>query len=115
MHEANFTSEIVHTILSELEKVPAGKPKFVKVVVGEMLHLVPVSVGMHFDSLVRGTRLEGTTLELQEAPVRIQCGACGREGGVEDHHLLMCDSCGSLEVKLLSGNEIWIDSIQLET
>ena len=98
MHEANFTSEIVHTILSELTKAPAGKPKSVKVVVGEMLHLIPVSVNMHFDLLVRGTRLEGTMLELQEARVRIRCGKCGREGGVEDHHLLMCESCGSLEV-----------------
>jgi hydrogenase nickel incorporation protein HypA/HybF len=112
MHEGNFTQAIVDAILGELKKYPNAKPETVRVSVGEMLHLVPGSVQLHYDLMTRGTRLEGIKLELQEIPVTVRCRPCGYERAVEDHHLLMCAHCGALDVKLLSGDEILIDSIE---
>lgn len=114
MHEANFTDEIVKAILEELRKYPDYRPKEVKVRVGEMLHLVQESVKMHYLTQTKGTPLEGVSLWLEELPVRVRCRMCHEEGGVEDHHLLMCAYCGSPEVDLVNGDEILIDSIQVE-
>ena|SRR3989338_547108 len=114
MHEANFTGQIVAAILEEVGKYPLARPKKVKVSVGEMLHLVPESVQAHYDSMTRGTRLQEVLLELRETPVEVRCGACQGTGGVEDHHLLQCSHCGSLNVTLLNGNQILIDSIEAE-
>ncbi|MBI4971457.1 MAG: hydrogenase maturation nickel metallochaperone HypA [Candidatus Omnitrophica bacterium] len=114
MHEGNFTEQIVAAILSELKKHPKGKVKQIKVKVGEMLHLEPESVKMHFELLTKGTRLEGIGLDLEEVPVTVCCLDCRAEGQVTDHHLLLCDNCDSRNVKITSGNNILIDSIELE-
>ncbi|MBI2094738.1 MAG: hydrogenase maturation nickel metallochaperone HypA [Candidatus Omnitrophica bacterium] len=114
MHEANFTNRIVEAILEAADRIPGARPRKVRVLVGEMLHLAPASVALHYDRLTRGTRLEGVRLELEEKPARIRCRRCGREGGVEDHHFLICARCGSTDADLLSGNEIVVDSIEVE-
>ncbi|OIO38301.1 MAG: hypothetical protein COT00_05145 [Candidatus Omnitrophica bacterium CG07_land_8_20_14_0_80_50_8] len=114
MHEANFTKQIVEAVVGALRQCPDGKPRTVKVQVGAMLHLVPESVQMHYQLLTRGTGLEGIGLELTETPVRVRCRRCGHEGGVEDHHLLLCTACDSMEVELTAGDQILIDSIECE-
>ncbi len=114
MHEGNFTQEIVGVILDELKKYPDAKPKAIKVLVGEMLHLVPASVQMHYQLLTQGTNLEGVVLELVQTPVVVRCGQCRSEGAVQDHHLLICSYCNSSDVELISGNDIRVESIEAE-
>lgn len=114
MHEENFTQQIVETILDELKNYANAKPKRIKVQVGEMLHLIPESVQLHFQILSRSTHLEGAELDLKEVPVSVRCLACHQIGGVQDHHFLACLSCGSMDVELLSGQAIIVESIELE-
>lgn len=112
MHEGNFTEQIVKTILSELSAHPECQPKRVKVKVGEMFHLDSESVKMHYELQTRDTPLEHCALDLTEMPVQIQCGYCRREGSVEDHHWIVCPKCGSSKVKIVTGNEIVVESIE---
>ncbi len=112
MHEENFTQQIVDAILAELKKYPDQKPEAIRVSVGEMLHLVPESVRLHYGLMTKGTPLEGIALDLRALPVIVRCRGCHHEGVVEDHHFLMCASCGSQQVELLSGDKISIDSIE---
>ncbi len=114
MHEGNFTQQIVTSIVSELEKHPGYRPQRIKVKVGEMLHLEPESVRTHYALLTKGTSLEGIALELEGMPVVVNCRACHAEGAVSDHHLLFCPSCYSRDVVIVSGNDVLIDSIELE-
>jgi len=113
MHEGNFTRQIVDSILAELAKRPDQKPQRVKVAVGEMLHLVPESVRAHYEIQTKGTRLEGAALELIETPVHVRCRVCCREGGVLDHHLLICSNCLSPDVELLKGRDVIVEEIEL--
>ncbi|MEI8344882.1 MAG: hydrogenase maturation nickel metallochaperone HypA, partial [Candidatus Omnitrophota bacterium] len=73
MHEGGFTGRIVATILEELKKFPGQKVLRVKVLVGEMLHLEPESVKMHYQLLAKGSALEGVELELEQVPVTVEC------------------------------------------
>ena len=114
MHEGNFTEQIVQTILDELKKYPAQKPVAVKVRVGEMLHLVPESVRLHFATLTKGTALENTALELAEDSVLAQCQACTMTYHPEDHHLLVCPGCGALRANVIKGRDVFIEKIDLE-
>lgn len=114
MHEEDFTKQIVESIITELKKYPGMRPKRVKVIVGEMLHLVPDSVRMHYDLMTKTTDLQAVELELVEKAAIVHCLRCGFEGEVEDHHLLMCAKCGAFNTRLLCGDEISIDEIELE-
>ena len=112
MHEAGFTEQIVNSIMAELEKVPTRRPKLVKVRVGEMFHLEPESVKMHFQAITKGSLLEGIDIELQEEQVTVCCQNCHKVGHVEDHHFLMCTYCDSTNVVVLSGHEIFTELVE---
>lgn len=114
MHEAKFTEQIVGSIIEELKQYPDHKPKHIKVKVGEVFHLEKESVLFHYTLLTKGTSLEGIKIDLEEDPLQVKCSACQAAGGVEDHHLLMCSHCGSRDVSVLSGNEIFTEFIDIE-
>jgi hydrogenase nickel incorporation protein HypA/HybF len=115
MHEGNFTRRIVDAVFSALAGHPEGRPTRIKVRVGETYHLEPDSVRVHYASLSRGTRLEGAVLELKETPMLLRCRRCRGAARAEDHHILVCFFCGSSEVDVLSGNEIVVEEIEMET
>ena|ERR1035441_2882886 len=114
MHEAKFTEKIVEVITQELGSFKGPRPKKVKVLVGEMLHLEPDSVAFHYDLITKGTLLMGVSLELEEIPVKIHCRSCGWEGHPEDHHLLICENCSSMEADILSGKDILVERVEAE-
>ncbi len=113
MHEGNFTRQIVDAILDELKSHRGQPPTRVTVKVGEMLHLVPESVRMHYDMLTQDTALQGVRLDLEEVPVVVKCRQCSEAGPVADHHWLACSECGSTDVELVEGNDVVIESIEL--
>lgn len=114
MHEGHFTEQIVATIIEELKKYSGRKPKAVKVKVGEVFHLVKEAVLMHYEIITMGTPLEGVALELIEEPMQVLCGQCGKQGYVEDHHLLICSFCHSRNVKPVAGDKVSIEALELE-
>ncbi|GEM_PF-1239098 len=111
MHEAKFTEEIVEAILKGLKEHAHEKSTSVEVRVGEMFHLDKESVLMHYDILTKETPLAGIELDLKEERVVVECARCHCIGGVEDHHLLMCKRCDSLDVKVVSGDQISVEFI----
>jgi hydrogenase nickel incorporation protein HypA/HybF len=114
MHEAKYTEQIVEAIIRELGRYDGARPKKIKVLVGEMLHLDPEAVAFHYGVITKNASLQDVELELEEIPVKIHCRACGWEGHPEDHHLLQCEKCGSLEADLLNGQEIIIEKVEAE-
>lgn len=114
MHEGHFTHQIVDAILAELKDRPKGRVKAVNVKVGEVYHLVPEAVVMHFQLAVKGTPLEGVEIKLREEGIRVYCPHCRKEGSAEDHHLIACPYCYSPNVKTICGDAITIESIEVE-
>ncbi|MCB9756888.1 MAG: hydrogenase maturation nickel metallochaperone HypA [Candidatus Omnitrophica bacterium] len=113
MHEGQFSEKIVDAIISELKKFPGKKPKSVLVKVGEVFHLVPDAVKMHFSVLTKGTTLEGVHLDLKEESMEVYCPHCQQATFVEDHHLVACPLCYAVDVKPIRGNQITVESIEL--
>ena len=114
MHEGQFSEKIVATIFSELEKFPGKKPRSVLVKVGEVFHLVPDAVKMHFAVLTKGTALEGIVLDLKEEQLEVYCPHCKKTTFVEDHHLVACPFCYAVDVTPIRGNQITVESIELD-
>ena len=115
MHEGHFTEQIVEAVVEELKKHPQRALESITVKVGETYHLIPDSVLMHYDLITKGTSLEGVKLILVEESMEVLCNQCGKQGPVEDHHLLMCSFCHSREVKPVAGNKVTIENILFKT
>ena len=114
MHEGVYTEQIVQAILEGLKQHPEGKVLKARIRVGEMLHLQPEAVKLHFDSITRGTRLQGAELEMAEEHVKVRCRACKAESEPADHHLLVCRACESRDVEVLAGRGVRVESVDLE-
>jgi hydrogenase nickel insertion protein HypA len=114
MHEGHFTEQIVESIIGELKKYPGRKVESVTVKVGEVYHLVPDSVLMHYELLTKSTDLEGVTLKLLEEPMQVLCSQCAKQGPIEDHHLLLCSFCHSHQVVTVAGDKVTIEQIVLK-
>jgi hydrogenase nickel incorporation protein HypA/HybF len=75
--------------------------------------VVPSALAFSFDLVVQGTPVEGAELEIDEVPVTGECRACGAENRLESFPLL-CNSCGSHDLEILTGEELYVESLELE-
>lgn len=109
MHELALTSAIV-----EMAEEAAAGARVVRVtlVIGRLSGAMPEAIRFCFDEVARGTAVEGAALAIIEPEGRARCEACGAEFTTPD--LLTACECGSLAMTRLAGDELTIDSIEVE-
>lgn len=61
-----------------------------------------------------GTLAEGSILEIERAPLKVKCEACGLDSKVKPN-LLTCRMCGSCKTRVVSGEELMLMSVELIT
>ena len=111
MHEGHFTEQIAESIIAQMKAYPGKQIKSVTVRVGEVYHLLPDAMRMHFELVTHGTALQGVELKIKEEAMLVECLKCRRQGPVEDHHVLMCPYCHSRAVEVVSGDQINIEEV----
>jgi hydrogenase nickel incorporation protein HypA/HybF len=63
--------------------------------------------------VAKGTALEGAELALEEVPARGRCRACGELSRL-DGFPLACAACGAWDVEVVAGEELRVESLDLE-
>jgi len=61
-----------------------------------------------------GTVAEGAELVIENLPVRIKCTECGKESEASPNKLI-CKACGDWRTTLISGDELMLMRVELET
>jgi hydrogenase nickel incorporation protein HypA/HybF len=85
----------------------------VHITVGGLTHVEPENLKFWYAELTRGTRLAGTSLLVEKRPAMVRCRKCGWEFAVVDNSFL-CPTCGVADVRLASGGELILESIEVE-
>jgi hydrogenase nickel incorporation protein HypA/HybF len=85
----------------------------VEVRVGHLRQVVPASLSFAFELTAMGTALEGAELEIVQVPAAGICRDCGSNIPLPDFPL-MCSACGGLDVYVTEGEELQVESIELE-
>ncbi len=116
MHEFSICQVLVEGILSELEKVHLESPRLVKarIVVGELRQIVPEYLQQAYEIVVKGTIVEGSSLDIKQAPVVGECSDCGWKGELLKDNFC-CGACGSGKLKVVGGMELYLDNLEVET
>jgi len=110
MHELSIASAIV----AIAERHAAGRRvTAVEVSVGHLRQVVPDSLAFAFELVAEGTVIEGAELVLHEVPAAGRCRACATDGPLTAFPL-HCAACGSLDVEVIRGEELLVDSLELE-
>ncbi|HUA28587.1 MAG TPA: hydrogenase maturation nickel metallochaperone HypA [Streptosporangiaceae bacterium] len=108
MHELAITEGVVDAVT---ERLPDVRITCVRLEIGALSGVVADSVRFCFDLVTEGTNLEGARLEITETAGCCHCKVCGQDFE-PDGPIAICP-CGSIEVKVLAGQELKISSVQV--
>jgi hydrogenase nickel incorporation protein HypA/HybF len=103
-----------------LRQVEAVGRRHAARVCGVVLRVGPLS-GVDPDLLARAypvaaadTEAAGSTLTIETVPLRVRCQSCGAEAAVTLHNFT-CTACGDWHTELLSGDELLLVSVELDS
>lgn len=114
MHELSITESLLNTCLKEAYKRNIKKITGINIKTGIFSGIEPECIQIYLDMLSEGTIAEGAKLHSETIPVKLMCLDCKNE--IETTRSLSeCPACKSRRLKLISGNDFIIDSIEAET
>ena len=110
MHELSIADAVV-TIASR--HAAGRKVTRVDLKVGHLRQVVPDSLTFAFELVSAGTELEGAELVIEEVPALVRCARCAAETTVSEFPM-HCGACGGFDVEVIGGEELLVDSLELE-
>ncbi|HEX78651.1 MAG TPA: hydrogenase maturation nickel metallochaperone HypA [Dehalococcoidia bacterium] len=113
MHEMAITRSMLDIVLEEAAKSGSGRVTMINVVLGEMSGVVDTCVQFYFDFMSKDTPAEGAELNFRKMPKQAKCRKCGSVFSPTDI-FWSCDKCGSMEIEVTAGNELYVESIEVE-
>ena len=87
--------------------------KSLQLVLGELSELDQASIQKHWDELSQGTAAERARLHFRFIKAEVQCMACFSKY-YPTNGKIHCPYCGSFGAKILSGDEFFLESIELD-
>ena len=110
MHELSIAESIV-----EISARHANGRRVTKVYlkVGHLRQVVPSALAFSFELVAQGTPVEGAELEIEEVPTTVLCRGCGALSEPKEFPL-SCGACGGFELEILKGEELFVESLELE-
>jgi hydrogenase nickel incorporation protein HypA/HybF len=115
MHEFSICQGIVDAVVEEMGKLdPAPRLVKTRVVVGALRQVVPDYLTFAYETLTKGTPAEGSALEIVPSPAGVKCRKCTWSGEMQRVGF-QCGACGSLDVEVTGGADLYLDSLEVET
>lgn len=113
MHELAVTESILE--IANRHATLAGATKITKIYItlGRLSSIVDDSVQFYWDIVSQNTMSAGAKLHFQRIPARMHCNDCGQEFEMQDE-LTPCPQCGGINLTVISGDEFWLESIEIE-
>jgi hydrogenase nickel incorporation protein HypA/HybF len=113
MHELAVTESILQIATRHAQQADASRVTDIHIVIGRLSSIVDDSVQFYWDMISEGTICAGARLHFERRPAQMACQQCGAVYILEGE-LVLCPQCGSARVKVVSGEEFWLDSIEIE-
>lgn len=113
MHEMGIAEQLVKIALDAIPgDIENPRVEILNLRIGKLASVVEHSLTFCMEIITKDTPLDGVRLVIEAVPVTIRCLKCNREWQA-DQPVFNCDVCGDGEVKMLTGREIEITSMEL--
>jgi hydrogenase nickel incorporation protein HypA/HybF len=114
MHELSVTQSVLEIATRHAKSAGATRITILNLVIGQLSSIIDDSVQFYWDIISQGTLAEGATLNFRRIPVELNCLDCNEiyNPGSDD---FACPSCGSIRIKVLAGEEFYLDSIEVQS
>lgn len=113
MHELAVTQSILRIALDNAKKVDAKQIKSINLIIGQMASIVDDSVQFYWDIISEGTIALGAKLNITRLPTEMRCFDCGNVF-LPGSDTFECPTCNSIRVQVVQGEEMRVDSIDVE-
>ncbi len=115
MHELAITQQILEIAVRSTNEAGGHQVTDLHLVLGELSTFVDESIQFYWDMINRDTVCEGSRLHFVRIPTRLQCQSCQTQFGLSDGSLTPCPHCGGGRVDILTGQEFYLDSVEVVT
>jgi hydrogenase nickel incorporation protein HypA/HybF len=113
MHESHIVQPLIKSILETAAQHKATKITRVTIAMGEMSGFDESSVKLHFETMGEGTMLEKAEIVVHKLQSKLVCGSCRKEF-IRTKGSLTCPDCGAPGSPSGSGQEFYIEDIEIE-
>ena len=111
MHEMALAEGILGVVL---DAAAGQQVRRVRLRIGTLQRVVPDSLQFSFQLVADGTPAAEAILELEELPARLRCKPCA---AVSEFRAppFQCRQCGAHDVEIVSGDEVLVDGVELDS
>lgn len=113
MHELSITENILSITLDNARQANATRVSSVNLVIGELSGVVDECVDFYFNLIARDTIAAGAVLNIQHQPTMFRCRSCTAEFSPREQDY-SCPECHKTECDIISGRDLYIESIEVE-
>lgn len=113
MHELSVTESILEVASTHAKNANAKKVTRINLVIGRLSSIVDDSVQFYWEMVSEGTICASSILIFSRVPAVLHCEDCSSDYEIEQS-LTPCPQCGSYKTTIKSGEEFFIDSIEVE-
>lgn len=113
MHELAVTQSILDIVLDYANKANATKITKIYLVIGDLSSIVDESVQFYWEIIAKDTIAEQAALIFRRVAASFECLECQTVYQL-DGQIVFCPSCGSSRIKILSGEEFYLEAIDVE-
>jgi hydrogenase nickel incorporation protein HypA/HybF len=110
MHELSIAESVVRIASRQAD---GRRVTRVQMKVGHLRQVVPSALAFGFELLAEGTLVEGAELDMEQVPAEGRCRGCGVESRLGGFPL-QCGGCGGFDLEILKGEELLVESLELE-
>lgn len=111
MHEIAIISSLFEIIHCQVAQHCIDSISRVHLKIGEMAAVEPMTLTACFEVLAEGTAAQGAELVIETLPVMARCNNCANLFRVVRYQF-QCPDCRGDQVELVSGKELYIDSLE---
>jgi len=113
MHEYSIVQSLIDSCDEHAKKNSAKKVTKVVIKIGVLSGVEPHLLSEAFEAFKQGTICHEANLVINIQKVKVHCNSCLAELELEKNEFI-CPKCGSFDIKVLDGEEMYLMSLELE-
>jgi len=113
MHELSLAMSVREIVEDAAEKNGSKKVNEVNIIVGEFSSVSSDALEFAMEVVKKGSFFENAKINIKSAKTILTCSQCNGETVMEDY-IFKCSTCGSGSVRIISGDRMYVESIDIE-
>ena len=113
MHELAVAENLLNIAIKHATQADAVRVTALHLVIGQLSSIVDDSIQFYWDMISEGTMCKGAQLHFERRPAMLKCLECDQTYALSGE-LTDCPNCHSAHLKVIAGEEFYMESIEIE-